>query len=646
MESQAPKRVVIESLSPVVDGGRFTVKRIVGDSIFVEADIFCDGHDELECQLLYRHGESGQWISLPMEFIGNNRWGASFQVHVLGLWQFTVAAHIDLFATWKRDLLRRIAVGESSTIDLADGASLIEASAHRAPASEAHELCECAAVLRRSHGSPPILSSRLDELMSRFADRRNQTQVDPPLSIWADRTLARSSAWYEIFPRSWSDQPETHGTLSDVILSLDSISEMGFDVLYLTPIHPIGHSFRKGRNNALIATAMDCGSPWAIGSSDGGHTAIHPSLGTLADFDSLVAAVVSRSMEVALDVAIQCSPDHPWMNEHPEWFRHRSDGSIAYAENPPKKYQDIVPFDFQCEQWRSLWEAIAGIFRFWVGHGVRIFRVDNPHTKPFVFWEWLIHEIHREHPDVLFLAEAFTAPKSMHRLAKLGFTWSYTYFTWRTDKIEMTDYLREVTSLPQTDFFRPHFWPSTPDILHTSLQQGGRAMFLVRAVLASMGAGNYGIYGPAYELLECTPTEPGSEEYLNSEKYEIKHWNRSCVLSIAPLITILNRIRHQEPACFFDRQLQIHRVDHESLLAWSRFDEEHGSRVLSLVDLNPTCVHRATLHLNRPALGLLDTESILAVNLIDSERCLWNPDSIEVECSPERPVAIWRLSPQ
>lgn len=638
------RRVVIDRVAPEVDGGRFPAKRIRGDLVEVEADVICDGHEELECRLLVRHGESGQWAAIPMTCQGNDRWTASFIADRIGLWQVVVAARIDLFATWLRDLGRREAAGEELGVELIAGSQMIAAAAHAAPPALAREIDSLAARLRSEAWAETARSERLRELMTLYADRRDETRLDPPRPIWVDREKARFSAWYELFPRSWGRTPGVHGTFADLTDRLDYVRGMGFDVLYLTPIHPIGRSYRKGRNNALLASDDDVGSPWGIGSPEGGHTAIHPALGTFEDFSALRQKAESLGMEIALDMAIQCSPDHPWVGEHPEWFRRRADGTIQYAENPPKKYQDIVPFDFQSEHWRTLWEALADVFRFWVSKGVRIFRVDNPHTKPFAFWEWLIGEIHRTHPDVLFLSEAFTRPKTMYRLAKLGFTQSYTYFTWRTEKRETADYLVEVTTPPVADFFRPNFWPNTPDILHETLQTGGPAMFEVRLTLAALSVGNWGIYGPAMELLESAPREPGSEEYLDSEKYEIKRWDLESPESLAPFVRRLNEIRRSEPALHRVRPPLIQPIDDPHLLAWCRHDAASGNTVLVVVSLRPEETRTGRLELDLELLRLDAATTLLAHDLLAGGDAVWPSDGIRISCSPEHPVQVYRLS--
>ncbi len=637
--------MAIERVEPDVDRGRFAVKRVVGDVVRVAADIVCDGHDELHCVLHVRHGDTGQWTALPMTCVGNDQWEAVFTVDRIGLWQYTVTSRVDLFVTWRRDLARREEAGEALRLELLTGADMVTAAAHRASAAEARELEQFAIELRAAARPQTAHDPRLAELMIRHADHRDETRLEPVRSIYADRPKGALSAWYEVFPRSWGHTPGEHGTLATLADRLDYVANLGFDVLYLTPIHPIGTAFRKGRNNSLSSTAHDVGSPWAIGSAEGGHTAIHPKLGTFADFQKLRSRAEALGMEIALDLAIQCAPDHPWVTEHPEWFRHRADGSIRYAENPPKKYQDIVPFDFQCDQWRPLWEALGGVVKFWVDQGVKIFRVDNPHTKPLPFWDWLIGSIHRTHPEVLFLAEAFTRPKVKYRLAKLGFTQGYTYFTWRTERDEMAEYLQEVTTPPVSDFFRPNFWPNTPDILHETLQTGGRPMFMVRLALAALSVGNWGMYGPAMELLAATPVKEGSEEYLDSEKYEIKAWNLDDPESLAPFIRRLNALRGTEPALAQNRPLVIQPIDDPQLLAWSRYDEASGSRILIVVTMNPGKARCGRLDLNADSLGLADIDTVTAHDLFEGDALTWSLTGIQVDCTPEKPVRVFRIEP-
>ena len=639
-------RVVIDRVGPEVDAGRFPVKRVVGDVVVVEADILCDGHEELDCRLQVRQGTYGEWQSLPMACQGNDRWQGSFSVTSLGWWHFDISARIDTFGTWLRDLGRREEVGERTQIDLAVGAELVLAAARGAPEAIQQELEQLALKLQSPAWASVASSDRLRELMASLADRREETHLEQPRSVWVDRERASWSAWYEVFPRSWGLEPGRHGTFADLADRLDYVHGMGFNVLYLTPIHPIGRSFRKGRNNATTAAADDVGSPWAIGAAEGGHTAIHPELGTWDDFQSLRSRAEELGMELALDLAVQCAPDHPWVKEHPEWFRQRPDGSIQYAENPPKKYQDIVPFDFECDAWRELWQALGGVVRFWVAQGVRIFRVDNPHTKPFAFWEWLINDIHRTAPDVLFLAEAFTRPKTMYRLAKLGFSQSYTYFTWRTEKEETAAYLVEVSTPPVAEFFRPNFWPNTPDILHATLHSGSRGMFQVRLTLAALSVGNWGIYGPAMELLESQPVKPGSEEYADSEKYEIKQRALDRPESLAPFIARLNAIRAAEPACRSAAPPLIQALDNPHLLAWCRYEPAEKSRVLVVVNLDPDTPSRGQLRLDRKALELDQAGSIEAIDLLTQATHLWPLEGIDLDCTPAEPVRLFRLIPR
>ena len=646
-----PSRVVIDRVLPEVDGGRFAAKRVVGKPLVVEADILCDGHEELDCLLRARPvaATTGGWIEVPMACVGNDRWRAAVALDRIGAWEFDVVARIDAFGTWLRDLERRVAAGEPVDAERESGRALVAAAARAATGRARRDL---EGELSRFDAAdwPDAVGALAGPVAAALRaappDDAATVRLPAPRPVWVDRKRAASGAWYEVFPRSWSGAPGRHGTLADLAARLPYVRAMGFDVLYLTPIHPIGRSHRKGRNNAVAAAPGDVGSPWAIGAEEGGHTAIHPELGDFSDFARLRHAAAGEGLELALDLALQCAPDHPWVREHPEWFRRRPDGSIRYAENPPKKYQDIVPFDFACEAWRELWGAIRDVVLFWVGHGVKIFRVDNPHTKPFAFWEWLIAAVHAEHPDVLFLSEAFTRPKTMFRLAKLGFTWSYTYFTWRTEKEETGRYLEEVTTPPLADFFRPAFWPNTPDILHASLQEGGRPMFQARLALAALSVGTWGIYGPAMELLEATPREPGSEEYLDSEKYELRHRDLDDPDSLAPFIARLNRLRRGEPALSADAPAVLCPVDDPHLLAWTRHDAESGNVVLVVVNLAPGTARGAALELDRAAAGLAPEGEIVATLLLgDGTACRFTAGvPTRVACGPDSPALAFRLS--
>ena len=570
-------------MRPQVDAGRYPVKRALGDEVRVEADVFTDGHDAVGCELLWRFSSESEWHVEPMQFLQNDHWAASFRVEKLGRYQYTVRGWTDAYLTWQRDLEKRKAAGQDIAVDLQIGAEL--------------------------EGRP------LDKLT-----------YERTLEVLVDPVRARFSAWYEMFPRSF-------GGLKGMVEMLPYVESLGFDILYLPPVHPIGTTARKGKNNAVSAKPGDTGSPWAIGGKAGGHKAIEPSLGTFADFDLLVKTANQRKIEIALDIAFQCSPDHPYVKEHPEWFRKRPDGTIQYAENPPKKYQDIYPFDFECENWRELWSELKSIFEFWVGHGVKVFRVDNPHTKAFGFWEWCITELKKSHPELVFLSEAFTRPRVMHKLAKLGFTQSYTYFTWRNTKYELTEYFTELSQDPSREYFRPNCWPNTPDILHATLQHGGRPAFIVRAVLAATLAANWGIYGPAYELQERAPREPGSEEFLDSEKYELKRWDLKRSDSLAPLVSRLNQVRRENPALQSDWSLQFHAIDNDQLLAFSK--KERDNEILVVVNLDP----------HHPRSGWLDFPPCKVHDLLSGGHYTWGSGRNYVELSPHTlPAHVFKVT--
>ena len=486
------------------------------------------------------------------------------------------------------------------------------------------------------------LNDKIVSVAAQYSDLALATRYKPDLHLWVDRERARYSTWYELFPRSTSPDPTRHGTFADVRALLPSIAAMGFDVLYHPPIHPIGTAFRKGRNNNPVSAEDDPGSPWAIGSKEGGHKSIHSQLGTVRDFDVLVAATRDHGMEIALDIAFQCSPDHPWVSEHPDWFVIRPDGSIQYAENPPKKYQDIYPLNFESPDWRGLWEALRDVFTYWIRRNVRIFRVDNPHTKALAFWEWCIEEIHKKHPSVIFLAEAFTRPHVMYSLAKAGFTQSYTYFTWRNTSDELREYFEEITKPPISDFFRPNLWPNTPDILHATLQKGGRPAFMQRLILAATLGANYGVYGPAFELGENLPANPGSEEYLNSEKYEIRHWDRSAGHSLAPLITQINQIRRDNPALHSDGSLHFHPVDNPNILCYSK--SSGSNRILVAINLDPTQEQAGWIDLDLKRLAIPHNQNFEIEDLLTGTHYQWHDRSNYVALNPQvMPAHIFRL---
>jgi starch synthase (maltosyl-transferring) len=644
-------RVVIENCSPAVDGGRFAAKRVVGDRVDVEADCFADGHDAVAARVLWRREEETAWREAPMRFLGNDRWRGSFVVDALGRYRYTVTAWVDHFLSWHHDLTRRVDP-EDIRIAALVGAELVEGAAKRAEkharGADGKRLADWAARLRAGGEAPALKSLGLDEelleLANRYPDRSLALTYPTEFPLVVDPERARFSAWYELFPRSASPTPGAHGTFRDVEARLPYVSELGFDVLYFPPIHPIGRERRKGKNNSLSPTPEDVGSPWAIGAAEGGHKALHPQLGTLADFRRLVARARELGIEVALDIAFQCAPDHPYIREHPAWFRWRPDGTVQYAENPPKKYQDIFPFNFESHEWQALWDELASVFEFWIEEGVRIFRVDNPHTKPFAFWEWAIARLKGKHPEAIFLAEAFTRPKVMHRLAKLGYTQSYTYFAWRNTKQELTEYFTELTQGPGREYFRPNIWPNTPDILTEYLQFGGRPAFMARLVLAATLAASYGIYGPAFELLEARPRDPGGEEYLDSEKYQIRAWDLERGDSLREFIARVNKIRRDNPALQSDWSLRFLPVDNESIICCAKSTPDLENVIITVVNVDPYHTQAGWVELDLAALGVDERSPYQMHELLTGARYLWHGARNYVSLDVTRaPAQIFRL---
>ena len=653
LPKEGRNRVVIEYLSPTVDGGRFPAKRTVGELVHVEADIFTDGHDSISCALLVRREPTGtqdkttpdNWTEIPMAPLVNDRWTAAFRVAEIGLYSFKVQGWVDHFETWRLALLKRIKADSDTAVDYLIGADLIAEAASRAVGPDSTWLRDRAAQLRaktdpkslRTHSTDPTLH----ELVRRHPDKRFVSESDREYSLVVDPVRARFSSWYELFPRSTAAEPGRHGTFATLEARLDYIADLGFNVVYLPPIHPIGRTFRKGPNNNPESQPGDEGSPWAIGSADGGHKSIHPSLGTLEDFRRVIARASDLGLTLALDIAFQAAPDHPYVAEHAAWFKQRPDGTIQYAENPPKKYQDIYPFDFESEDWPGMWEELKSVFLYWVGHGVTIFRVDNPHTKAFPFWEWLIGAVKREHPQVLFLAEAFTRPKIMYRLAKLGFSQSYTYFPWRNAKWELTQYLTELTQPPVVDFFRPNQWPNTPDILTEFLQIGGRPVFSIRMLLAATLGANYGIYGPAFELMEHTPVRRGSEEYLDSEKYQVRHWDldnsgSDRTGSLAPLIARVNQIRNEHEALKNDRSLRFHSIENDQLIAYTKESADRSDLILTIVNLDPHHTQSSFVTLPLDELEIPSDRGFEAEDLLTGDRYLWHGPRNYIELNPAK----------
>ncbi|MFA5308877.1 MAG: alpha-1,4-glucan--maltose-1-phosphate maltosyltransferase [Dehalococcoidales bacterium] len=644
-------RIIIEGVSPEVDGGRYPAKAAAGDTVNVEADIYADGHDVLSARLLYRRGEETGWRETPMRLLVNDRWAGSFAAAEIGDYIFTITAWVDCFKTWRRDLKKRLlAADKDLMVHFRSGIEMITEVRRCASKNNKHGL----KTLLDTLNSPTVsdeekidlaMSDEITELMEKCTDRRNPATYAKELTVRVEREKAGFSAWYEMFPRSVSPAPGKHGTFRDCEARLPYIAEMGFDVLYLPPIHPVGVTSRKGKNNAVAANNGDPGTPWAIGAAEGGHKAVNPELGTLEDFRRFLAKAGEFNMEIALDIAFQCSPDHPYVREHPEWFLRRPDGTIQYAENPPKKYQDIYPLNFDTENWRELWEELKSIVVFWAEQGVRIFRVDNPHTKPFRFWEWLIGEVKQDYPDAIFLAEAFTRPKVMYRLAKLGFTQSYTYFTWRNHKKDLTEYLVELTQTPVKDFFRPNFWPNTPDILHAYLQKAGQWSFQARLVLAATLSSNYGIYGPAFELMENTPRAPGSEEYLNSEKYEIKHWDTDRPDSLKGFIGSVNRIRKENPALRRNRNLWFNASANDHIICYSKHTDDRANIIFIAVNLDPQAIQSSMVNVPLAAWGFDTEKPYQVIDLLSGKSYTWRGEWNYVELNPAVcPAHIFRLT--
>lgn len=647
MMDEGRRRVVIENVQPRVECGDFPIKRVVGERVEVTADIYADGHDSVAAGLLYRKSAETRWMTAPMEHVGNDRWTAHFTPEEIGVYSYSVEGWVDHFLSWQKGLGKKIDAGQDVAVEMQVGAGLVQEGSERARDSDRARLSELAAFLMNEkdmeEASHVALGRELSGLMERYPDRRLSTRFPLELPLVVDRQKALFSTWYEHFPRSCTGEYEAHGTFRDCENLLPKIAGMGFDVLYLPPIHPIGRTHRKGKNSAGQAGPEEPGSPWAIGSEEGGHKSINPRLGTLEDFRQLTARAAEHSIEVALDLAFQCSPDHPYVKEHPEWFKRRPDGTVQYAENPPKKYEDIYPLNFETDRWKELWEELKSVVLFWIGNGVRIFRVDNPHTKPFLFWEWLITEVKKDCPECIFLAEAFTRPKVMYHLAGAGFTQSYTYFTWRNSKQELTQYMNELTQTRRREYFRPNFWPNTPDILPEYLQYGGRPAFTIRLILAATLSSNYGIYGPAFELLVNDPL-PGKEEYLDSEKYEVKRWNWDQPGNLRSFIARLNTIRREHPALQTTWNLRFYETDNDYILFFGKTSEDRSETILVAVNLDPFHVQSGWLEVPLDELGIVPGQPYLCHDLLSDDKYIWQGGRNFIELNPQiLPAHIFRL---
>lgn len=640
-EIKGQARVIIENVQPQVDGGRYPAKFTVGDHVQVSADIFADGHDHIRAHVLFKHEASESWSTIELRPEFNDRWQASFQVSRKGFYLFTIRAWIDHLETWYDGFRKKTEAALDVRVELMEGAALLRKIGKGDPFFQS---------LADTISDPDHYREAIEKIVSPSFEKivhehpliEHDSMLEHDLRLLVEFRKANFSAWYELFPRS-SSLDGGHGTFTDVIRLLPRISSMGFDVLYFPPIHPIGKVNRKGKNNSVRALAGEPGSPWAIGSDEGGHKAIHSELGSLATFRKLVAEARKLNIEIALDIAFQCAPDHPYVTQHPQWFKQRPDGSIQYAENPPKKYQDIYPFNFETQDWRSLWEELRSVFEYWIEQGVKIFRVDNPHTKPIRFWQWVIAEIEKKHEDIIFLSEAFTRPKIMASLARVGFTQSYTYFTWRVTKEEIVEYMNELLYGPSRYYFRPNFWPNTPDILPFHLQHQGENIFIIRLALAATLSSCYGIYGPAFEFCDNQPM-PGREEYHDSEKYEIKSHDWKKTNRMTDIITLLNRARKEHPALQSTWNMQFCTIHEQNLLAYLKATEDLSDIFLVVVNLDPNQRHAGFVQLPKERLRLRNGINVKLHDLMTDERYTWTQEWNYVELDPYKmPFHLFRL---
>lgn len=650
MKVEGLRRVSIENVTPELACGKYSVKRVPGEAVKISADIFADGHDKVDAVILYRiarkgRGKERKWQEAPLKFEGNDHWSGSFTPENIGTYEYTIEAWIDHFSTWQYGLKKKSEDNQPIRTELLIGANLVQEVLPHATPSHQKELKKIIDLLHDEKNEEKAISvaleQRTSDLIYQSRDRSKAHHYDKILSARVERKRAAFSAWYEFFPRSSSPTPGAHGTFKDCENVLPEIAKMGFDVVYFPPVHPIGRSHRKGLNNATTAQPGDPGSPWAIGASEGGHKSLHPELGSFEDFEHLVQKANELGIEIALDFAIQCSPDHPYVKEHPQWFKWRPDGTVQYAENPPKKYQDVLPVNFENDDWKNLWKELKSIVEFWIDKGVRIFRVDNPHTKIFLFWQWCIKEINDKHEGIIFLSEAFTRPRVMEQLAKIGFTQSYTYFTWRNTKTEFIDYLTELTKSEMREYFRPNFWPNTPDILPVSLENQEEPSFLIRVILAATLSSNYGIYGPVFEF-GLNEAYPGKEEYIHSEKYEIKHWEWSKQTKIKEVITVLNKIRNENPALQTTWNIDFLENDNDQILCFTKTEKDN--HLIVAVNLDPHHTQAGWVNVPLERFGMNESEPLPVHDLLTGARYVWQNGSNYVALHPQAiPAHILRV---
>lgn len=628
------KRVIITGISPVVEGGRYPAKTVIDDDITVSADVFGDGHDQVNASVFIRNIQTGEVKELPMAFVINDYWEAAYTFNTTGIYEFWIQGWEDHFGTWKTGIKKKLEAEQDISLDLEIGLLLLESAAAALPGDREFltGIASRISVAGQTEGVETALQEELSAVMFNYRPEERMT-TSPVFKITVERKKAAFSSWYELFPRSASPEPGSHGTFRDVEKLLPRIRQMGFDVLYFPPIHPIGEKNRKGKNNTLTAAPDDPGSPWAIGNRRGGHKAIHPQLGTLRDFKRLIKSAEQSGIELAMDIAYQCAPDHPYVKSNPQWFKWRPDGTVQFAENPPKKYEDILPFDFETDDWENLWQELKSIIDYWIDAGIRIFRIDNPHTKSFNFWEWLIAEVKAKHPDVLFLAEAFTRPRLMERLAKAGFNQSYTYFTWRNTKYELETYMKELTKTDMRYYFRPNFWPNTPDILPPALINGGENAHIMRLILAATLSSSYGLYGPVYEFGINTP-HGLKEEYADNEKYEIKHWDWNTYTRIREMITRINRIRHQNPALQRTWNIEFAETTSDQIICYAKTDLRTGNKLLIAVNLDNSQTQSAYVRLPLEKMQIDSSSMITARDLLSGDSYTWQGEWQYISLNP------------
>ena len=650
IKNQYPSPVVITNVSPELREGRYRAKAAVGEEFIISADIFTHGHDDIGASIFIKQASDKKWQESLMTFVNNDHWEYTFVPEYTGIYEFRIQAWINHFSTWQKGLMKKQQAGQNINLELQIGASIVEKAAEQSNPKEKKFLKNYSSLLANEENLEKALFAANDENLKEFMaccyDPAALAEYPKTVSIEVEGRKAACSTWYELFPRSASAEPGKHGTFNDVKALLPRIAEMGFDTLYFPPIHPIGELKRKGKNNSLEAGPDDPGSPWAIGNKLGGHKAIHPQLGTLKDFQALIKAAKKLDMDIAMDIAFQCAPDHPYVKEHPQWFKWRPDGTVQYAENPPKRYEDILPFDFETEDREGLWTELKSVLDYWISKGITVFRVDNPHTKAFAFWEWAIAEIRKEHPEIIFLAEAFTRPRIMEQLAIAGFNQSYTYFTWRNTKKELETYLTELTKTNLRYYFRPNFWPNTPDILPPELSQGGENMHIIRLILAATLSSNYGLYGPVYEF-GMTESVPGKEEYIDNEKYEIKHWDWNAETRIREVITLVNRIRRQNPALQTTWNIDFVETTNEKIICYIKRDERTANFLIIAVNLDPHNTQSANVKLPLEKLNLSPAETFVVRDLLSRDKYRWQGESNLVQLNPhEMPAHILRIEPQ